>query len=90
MIEESAIYDKCVGVLFNKVNTEKLRLYNSSAAKSYYYSRYSNYYVKSNKQKARAATNQGKMKFLSFDLITFFSGASQRRCYGERFKLLAW
>jgi polysaccharide biosynthesis transport protein len=41
---DSALYDKCVGVVFNKVNLKKVNLYESYGSKDYYHSHYSKYY----------------------------------------------
>jgi len=38
------IYDKCLGVVFNKVKMSKLNLYESYDSKDYYYGHYSKYY----------------------------------------------
>ena len=38
------IRDKCVGIIFNKVNMKKLKLYEAYGSKSYYSGQYSNYY----------------------------------------------
>ncbi len=45
MVEDQELYQKCIGVVFNKVNADKLRLYNSEGAKSYYYHKYGSYYI---------------------------------------------
>lgn len=41
---EPAIAEKCLGVVLNKVDTEKMKLYRSYGSSEYYYSRYSAYY----------------------------------------------
>jgi polysaccharide biosynthesis transport protein len=41
---DEAIYDKCLGVVFNKVQMNKINLYESYGSKDYYYGRYSKYY----------------------------------------------
>lgn len=41
---ERQIRDKCLGVVFNKVNLKKLKLYEAYGSKSYYSGQYSNYY----------------------------------------------
>ncbi len=38
------LLDKCVGVILNKVDTEKLKLYRTYGSDEYYHSRYSAYY----------------------------------------------
>jgi succinoglycan biosynthesis transport protein ExoP len=43
---DNALFEKCVGVLYNKVNLKKVRLYENYGSKDYYYSRYSAYYHK--------------------------------------------
>ena len=52
MLEDSAIYEKCVGVMFNKVNADKLKLYNNYGGRSYYYRQYGSYYTEPLKPKA--------------------------------------
>jgi succinoglycan biosynthesis transport protein ExoP len=46
LTSDSALYEKSVGVLFNKVNLKKVNLYEGYGSKDYYYSRYSKYYHK--------------------------------------------
>ena len=46
LTSDAALYEKCVGVLFNKVNLNKVNLYEGYGSKDYYYSRYSKYYHK--------------------------------------------
>jgi succinoglycan biosynthesis transport protein ExoP len=41
---DDAIYEKCIGAVFNKVNMKKINLYEDHGSKDYYYSRYSKYY----------------------------------------------
>jgi len=41
---ETEIMDKCVGVILNKVDQEKMKLYEGSEYRNYYYSKYSKYY----------------------------------------------
>lgn len=41
-----SMYEKCIGVVFNKVNLNKVKLYESYSSKYYYYSRYAKYYQK--------------------------------------------
>jgi polysaccharide biosynthesis transport protein len=55
MVEDRELYQKCTGVIYNKVNPEKLRLYNSEGAKSYYYHKYGNYYIDKPQSKGSAA-----------------------------------
>jgi succinoglycan biosynthesis transport protein ExoP len=38
------LVEKCLGVILNKVDTEKLKLYRSYGSGDYYYNRYSAYY----------------------------------------------
>lgn len=45
LMEDDTIYDKCIGVVFNKVNAEKLQRYNTPGSKSYYYKKYGYYYT---------------------------------------------
>ncbi len=44
MIEDNAIYDKCVGAIFTKVNPDRFKLYSTYGGQSYYYHRYGKYY----------------------------------------------
>jgi succinoglycan biosynthesis transport protein ExoP len=46
LASDNALYEKCVGVLFNKVNLKKVNLYEGYGSKDYYYSHYSKYYHK--------------------------------------------
>ena len=46
LTSDNALFEKCVGVLYNKVNLKKVRLYENYGSKDYYYSRYSAYYHK--------------------------------------------
>jgi succinoglycan biosynthesis transport protein ExoP len=46
LTSDNSLYEKSVGVLFNKVNLEKINLYEGYGSKDYYYSRYSKYYHK--------------------------------------------
>jgi succinoglycan biosynthesis transport protein ExoP len=46
LTSDNALYEKSVGVLFNKVNLQKVNLYEGYGSKDYYYSRYSKYYRK--------------------------------------------
>ncbi len=41
---EHQLREKCLGVVFNKVNLKKLKLYEAYGSKSYYSGEYSNYY----------------------------------------------
>ena len=43
---DALLYEKCAGVIFNKVNLKKVNLYEGYGSKYYYYSRYSKYYHK--------------------------------------------
>ena len=42
---EREVYDKCLGVILNKVDEAKFRLYEGTAYRNYYYSKYSKYYT---------------------------------------------
>ena len=44
LMPEAEIMDKCVGVVLNKVDTDKMKLYRAYGSSEYYYSRYSSYY----------------------------------------------
>ncbi|WP_416068169.1 polysaccharide biosynthesis tyrosine autokinase [Rhizobium sp. ZK1] len=44
MAEQPEIRKRCAGVILNKVDLEKIKLYRSHGSSEYYYSRYSNYY----------------------------------------------
>ncbi len=46
LTSDNALFEKCVGVVYNKVNMKKVNLYESYGSKDYYYSRYSAYYHK--------------------------------------------
>jgi succinoglycan biosynthesis transport protein ExoP len=46
LTSDNALYEKCIGVIFNKVNLQKVNLYEGYGSKDYYYSRYSKYYHK--------------------------------------------
>ena len=46
LTSDDALYDKCVGVLYNKVNMKRVNLYESYGSKDYYYGRYTKYYHK--------------------------------------------
>lgn len=41
---EPLVADKCLGVILNKADTEKMKLYRAYGSGEYYYSRYSSYY----------------------------------------------
>ncbi len=43
---DQALYDKCLGVLYNKVNLDRVTLYENYGSKDYYYGRYTKYYRK--------------------------------------------
>ena len=43
---DDALNEKCIGVLFNKVNMKTISLYGDYGSKEYYHKRYSNYYHK--------------------------------------------
>lgn len=44
---DTEIADKCVGVILNKVDSEKMKLYRAYGSSEYYYSRYTSYYRES-------------------------------------------
>lgn len=44
LLQEARIVEKCIGVLLNKVDMEKMKLYRAYGTIDYYYSRYSRYY----------------------------------------------
>ena len=44
LLTEPDIVDKCAGVILNKVDTEKMKLYRTYGSSEYYYSRYTSYY----------------------------------------------
>lgn len=44
LLTEPDIMNKCVGVVLNKVDTEKMKLYRTYGSSEYYYSRYTSYY----------------------------------------------
>jgi succinoglycan biosynthesis transport protein ExoP len=44
LFADDALYEKCIGVVFNKVNLKKINLYEGYGSKDYYYGRYSKYY----------------------------------------------
>ena len=41
---EPLVTQKCLGVILNKVDDERMKLYRAYGASEYYYSRYSSYY----------------------------------------------
>lgn len=41
---DESLYEKCVGVVYNKVNLKRVKLYESYGSRDYYYGRYSKYY----------------------------------------------
>ncbi|MDR3435451.1 polysaccharide biosynthesis tyrosine autokinase [Telmatospirillum sp.] len=43
--DDAVLYEKCFGVVLNKVEKDKLDLYQSEDAKGYYYRKYGNYYI---------------------------------------------
>ena len=43
---DEALYEKCVGALFNKVDLNRVNLYESYGSRDYYYGRYGKYYHK--------------------------------------------
>lgn len=43
---DSSLKEKCIGVLFNKVNMKQISLYGDYGSKEYYYHRYGRYYHK--------------------------------------------
>jgi len=44
LTSDEATYEKCLGVLYNKVNMKKVKLYENYGSKDYHYGRYSKYY----------------------------------------------
>lgn len=44
LASDDLTYDKCLGIVFNKVSLDKMKLYESFGSKDYYYSRYTKYY----------------------------------------------
>jgi succinoglycan biosynthesis transport protein ExoP len=48
MMADDVLYEKCIGVLYNKVNLKRVNLYESYGSKDYYYGRYTKYYHKDN------------------------------------------
>jgi len=44
LVHEPVIRDKCLGVILNRVDLEKLKLYRAYGSGDYYNSRYSGYY----------------------------------------------
>lgn len=44
LLTEPDIVEKCAGVILNKVDTEKMKLYRTYGSSEYYYSRYTSYY----------------------------------------------
>lgn len=42
---ENEVMDKCLGILLNKVDQQKMSLYEGSEYRNYYYSKYSKYYT---------------------------------------------
>lgn len=42
---EAEVAEKCLGVILNKVDQEKMKLYSGSEYRNYYYSKYSKYYM---------------------------------------------
>ena len=52
LTSDDALFEKCVGVLYNKVNMKRVNLYENYGSKDYYYSRYSKYYHKDKVRRA--------------------------------------
>jgi succinoglycan biosynthesis transport protein ExoP len=48
LLADETLYEKCAGVVFNKVNLKNIKLYEYYGSKDYYYSRYYKYYHKEN------------------------------------------
>ena len=44
LLSESAVHERCLGAVLNKVDKDKLNAYESYGSKDYYYGRYSSYY----------------------------------------------
>jgi uncharacterized protein involved in exopolysaccharide biosynthesis/Mrp family chromosome partitioning ATPase len=45
---DDTLYEKCVGVVYNKVNLKRIKLYEGYGSKDYYYGRYAKYYQQHN------------------------------------------
>lgn len=43
LVQEATLHERCVGVIYNKVDLRRLRLYENYSSKDYYYGRYSKY-----------------------------------------------
>ncbi|MCO5091020.1 Wzz/FepE/Etk N-terminal domain-containing protein [Bosea sp. (in: a-proteobacteria)] len=50
--DDPTLYDKCVGILFNKADTKLMQSYNKADSKYYYYGRYGKYYTDASKPSA--------------------------------------
>lgn len=44
ILNDSDLFEKCAGVILNKVDTKKMKLYRSYGSSEYYFSRYASYY----------------------------------------------
>jgi polysaccharide biosynthesis transport protein len=44
LLNEARLYDKCAGVILNKVDAKKMNLYREFGSEEYYHTRYSDYY----------------------------------------------
>lgn len=54
--EDPLLYDRCFGVILNKTNKKRMRLYQNEDFKGYYYGSYGSYYVEGSGRKARNKT----------------------------------
>jgi len=52
--DDRLLYERCVGVVLNRVDGDKLKLYDHYGAKTYYYGRYSNYYLDAKQRRAES------------------------------------
>ncbi len=48
MTKEARLYDKCLGVVLNKVDQEKMKLYRMYGSSEYYSATYARYYKEGN------------------------------------------
>ncbi len=54
--EDPLIYDRCFGVILNKTNKKRMRLYQNEDFKGYYYGSYGSYYLEGSGKTARKKT----------------------------------
>ncbi len=52
--DDRMLYERCVGVVLNRVDGNKLKLYDHYGAKTYYYGKYSNYYLDAKQRRAES------------------------------------